>query len=384
MHSAGYNVPVDMVVEFERSGIVVGGEVEYQLPSGETRLMNEADLDTLLARVKKTPEGKWRGLASRFLSGRPVGPFDWKGRRRDDPNDHLDHQDHRELRGLRMFSAWLNHFDTKQGNTLDMYVGEDSSGYVSHHLIDFASSLGAGGRGPSRILGSEYGLDLTAVAGRTLALGLHEDPWRSLERPDGLSEVGYFQAAGFHPMKFKPQQPNTAFANMTHRDGYWAAKILSAFTDEHIEAAVARGRYRNPDAHRYVVQTLIERRDIIVKYWFDRIPPLDFVWRDGFRVRYRDLGVDRGIYRDVVTRYRIRCAAVNAERDAAEWSDWTSGNTAETDLSSESIANLLGEASRTSYPFIAVECQLDRGDGWSSSVVAYFARTGANLVAVER
>jgi hypothetical protein len=383
-HSAGYNVPLDVVVEFERSRLVVGGDVKFTLPSGEKRVMNEADLDSLLARVKQTPEGKWRGLASRFLSGRPVGPFDWKGTRRDDANDHVNHQDHRELRGLRMFAAWLDHFDTKQSNTLDMYVGEEGEGYVKHNLIDFASSLGAGGRGPAQINGEEYGLDFPAIMGRTLSLGLHEDPWRSHQRPRGLSEIGFYQSAGFHPMKFKPQQPNTAFANLTHNDAYWAAKIISAFSDEHIEACVARGKYRDPAAHEYMTRTIIERRDILVRYWFDRVPPLDFIAIDGFRIRFRDLGVDRGLYTDVVSRYRMRCAAVDRERDAGEWSAWTDGPVPAVDLESDAVARVLGEASRTSHPFVAIECQLDRGEGWSSSVTAYVSRKSGNLVAVER
>jgi hypothetical protein len=384
MHSAGYNVPVDVVVEFERSQLIVGEDVKFTLPSGEKRVMTEADLDTLLARVEKTPEGTWRGLASRYLSGRPVGPFDWKGTRKDDPNDRIRHQDHRELRGLRMFAAWLNHFDTKQGNTLDMYVGADGEGYVKHCLIDFASSLGAGGRGPSQGLGEEYGLDFAAITGRTLALGLHEDAWRRHQRPHGLSEIGYFQSAGFHPMKFKPQQPNTAFANLTHNDGYWAAKIISAFGDDHLRACVDRGRYRDPEATEYMTRTLIERRDTLVRYWFDRVPPLDFATVEGFRVRFRDLGVERGVYNDVVTRYRVRCAAVNREREAEQWTEWDEGPEPSVDLGAAAVARVLGEANRTGHPFIAVQCQLDRGEGWSSTVTAHVSRLSGKLVAVER
>ncbi|NIW47138.1 MAG: hypothetical protein GWN30_21030, partial [Gammaproteobacteria bacterium] len=60
-----------------------------------------------------------------------------KGIRDDDLNDVIPHQHRRELRGLRVVAAWLNHFDTKANNTLDVYV-ED--GYVRHYLIDFGST----------------------------------------------------------------------------------------------------------------------------------------------------------------------------------------------------------------------------------------------------
>ena len=67
--------------------------------------MVEADLDAILGRVECGNDGRWRAISSRFLPGKPIGPFDYKGRRPDDPNDSIDHEDRRELRGLRLFAA---------------------------------------------------------------------------------------------------------------------------------------------------------------------------------------------------------------------------------------------------------------------------------------
>ena len=385
-HAAGYNVPEDVVVDFERADLVLGEDVEIEI-EGVERAMTEADIDTLLGRVKQFQEGEWRGLASRFLSGRPVGPFDYKGRRKDDPNDRVDHEDRRELRGLRMMAAWVNHFDTKQDNTLDMFIaGEDGNGYVRHNLIDFASTLGSGGRGPVRMFGNEYAIDFANITGRTMALGLYENEWRRLERPDGLDEVGYLPYENFDPMAFKPQQPNTAFSQLTRRDGYWAAKIISSFQDAHVDAAVSRGRYRNPAAAEYIATALKGRRDALVRYWFDRVPPLEFFALEGTRLSFHDIGKERGYYSRVndITKYRVRVAAVDSERDPERWSDWWLLPHPAVDLNTETLAVALQDVSMEERPFLAVELQVTRNEEWSRSVVAYFSRSQDRIVAVDR
>src|SRR5262249_35858147 len=258
------------------------------------------------------PDGRWLAIASRFLDGRPLGPFSDKGRRKDDPNDHLRHEDRRELRGLRMFCAWLNHWDMKEQNSLDMFVQDGDAHYVRHHLIDFASTLGAAaGGGAQPRFGAENTLDVPAIGGRLFALGLHEDGWRRAKRPAGLSEIGYFESRDFHPMEWKALQTNVAFANMNRKDGYWAAKIVSAFTDEQLRAVVAVGRYRDPEAAAYMARVLAERRDIIARYWFDRMAPLDFFTVAQGRISFHDLGAERRVYPGATSRYRVRCAAVN-------------------------------------------------------------------------
>ena len=124
LHAAGYNVPADFAVTFRRGDVVLGPGVMLTDAEGRRRPMTEADVDTLLSRVMPLPDGSYPAAASRFLPGRPLGPFDWKGRRDDDPTDRVNHENRRELRGLRMICAWIAHFDMKQHNTLDMWVEE--------------------------------------------------------------------------------------------------------------------------------------------------------------------------------------------------------------------------------------------------------------------
>ncbi|MBM3811326.1 MAG: hypothetical protein FJW20_06785 [Acidimicrobiia bacterium] len=52
-------------------------------------------------------DDKYRGGASLYLPGKPLGPFKYYGTRRDDPNDVTPHEHRRDLRGLSVFCAWL-------------------------------------------------------------------------------------------------------------------------------------------------------------------------------------------------------------------------------------------------------------------------------------
>ena len=385
LHAIGYNVPDDAAVTFTRDRLVVSPKATITGEKKVKRTMTSADLDTMLARVDRLPDGTWLAIASRYLDGKPIGPFSYKGRRSTDPNDRLRHEDRRELRGLRMFCAWLDHWDMKEQNSLDMYVADDGRHYVRHYLIDFASTLGAaaGPQGAQPRFGYEYTLDFPAIGGRMATLGLHQDEWRTLRRPPGLPEVGYYVSKPFHPMEWKPLETNVAFANMNRDDGYWAAKIMSAFTDEQLMAAVAMGRYRNPEAASYVRHTLSERRDQIARYWFDRVPPLDFfAVRDG-AVRVHDLGAERNLYPPQSSRYRVRCAAVDKDRRGM-WTQWSGITKTSVPIETGPAADAVAKAHPSKWPFLAVEVQVSRGGEWSEGVTAYVSRASNEVIAVER
>jgi hypothetical protein len=225
--------------------------------------------------------------------------------------------------------------------------------------------------------------------GRTLALGIHDNRWAHRERPEGLSEIGFFDNRWFDPSEWKPYIPNTAFANLTDRDGYWAAKIISAFSSSHLEAIVHEAHYQDPRAANYLVRVLEERRDRIARFWFDRVPPLDFFSLTGEGVTFHDLGVDRRLYPAEVTRYRYRWAAVTEDREAAAWGDWLQTSLPIVPLptgveSGEDGLDAARSADLDRYPFLALQCQVDRGDGWSQTVTVYLARSSGRIVALER
>ena len=67
-----------------------------------------------------------------------------------------------------------------------------------------------------------------------------------------------------------------------------------------IEAAIAEGQYSDPEAAHYILQTVIQRRDIVGRYWFSKVNPLDrFEIRntsDGQQgLHFVDLAVESGL-----------------------------------------------------------------------------------------
>ena len=386
-HAIGFSVPVDRLVMFSREDLVVGEGAMMRLPRVGKVPMTEANLDSILTATGSIFSGEYHALASRYLDGQPLGPFDDQGFREDDPNDTIRHQDRRELRALKVFAAWVNHFDTKMHNSLDMYVGNPGEGYIRHYLIDFASTLGSFGDELVKRFGYEYGFDTFPIMGRTLTLGIFEDTWVALERPEGLDEVGLFDVATFEPDKWKPDLPHSGMADMTARDGYWAAKILSAFTDEDLRLIVEQGHFQNPAAVDFLVETLAARRDKIVRYWFAKVPPIDFFTLTPAGIEFHDLAVERGYTEVEKPLYRFRLKPVDSQRKegADGWTDWQEITT--------TVVPLFDETNRLSadiprggeeYPFLAIDVQVDHGDGWSSSTVLYGAYATGRLVALDR
>jgi hypothetical protein len=198
------------------------------------------------------------------------------------------------LRGLRLFAAWLNHDDTRSINSLDVYVEGDGGGYVRHYLIDFGSCLGSGSvKSQTRRAGNEYMWDAGPTFKTMATLGLWVRPYLKIRYPS-FPSIGRFESNAFRPEKWVPEYPNPAFDRMDDADAYWAAKIVMSFTDQDIRTLVETGRLSDPDASEYLVQTLIDRRDAIGKYYFGRIEPLDDFVVSGDSLHFVDLAVERG------------------------------------------------------------------------------------------
>lgn len=298
--AAGYNTPENYVFHFDPSNLVLDEGVEITVfdEEGEVREYevdpDEADEEELtmplfqhhvLRRLPRRPDGTIRALASRFLDGIPKGPFSYKGMRPDDPNDVVPHEHRRELRGLYVMEAWLNQTDTKQGNSLDMFILDPRSpedeearrfGYLRHNLIDFGSSIGSAAVRPHNPRhGQENELDLDAISKRFLTLGLYERPWQDTGDTVYPASAGYYSARDFNPGDWRPNMPNPAFDNRQPGDGYWGAKLVMSFTDAQLFAAVDAGQYTSPQAHRYILNGLKARRDLTGRYWFAQVSPLD-------------------------------------------------------------------------------------------------------------
>lgn len=304
-YAAGYNVPENYLVYFDPKILRVGDDVEIIDDEGKKRRMTIDDLDKILSRIEKLPDGRIRAVASLYVSGKLKGPFYYENTRQDDPNDFIPHQHRRELRGLRVMAAWLNHFDTKANNTLDVY---DPAGYMKHFLIDFGSTMGSQGDEPMPpYIGKEESFDAHEILKSTVTLGLHVEPWEKVKGVKYTS-IGHYQSEDFDPQKYKFILPNPAFELMTNLDGYWGARLVMSFTDDQIRSAVSTAQYSNPDAAEYLIRTIIERRNIIGRYWFAKMPPIDHfdisTHEQGVQALcFQDLAIASGLADAETTRY---------------------------------------------------------------------------------
>jgi hypothetical protein len=286
-HAIGYNVPENMLVWFTREQLAIGANAVVRDSLGKERKLTAQDLEQILAKVPQQAGGRYRAVASKLLSGKPLGPFKYYGTRADDPNDVFPHEHRRELRGMAVFAAWLNHDDSRAVNTLDMLVPSDGRQYVKHYLIDFGSTLGSGSVSAQKVrAGNEYAFEMKPTLSRIATLGLWDRPWVRTRYPD-LPSVGRFESADFNAAEWKPEYPNAAFKNVQPEDGYWAAKIVMSFSNEDIRAAVKAGQLTDKRAEEYLIDALIERRDKIGRYWFSKVVSLD-----NFRIEESSLRFD--------------------------------------------------------------------------------------------
>jgi hypothetical protein len=303
-HAAGYHVPESFVVVFDPATLKLAANVPYTDSKGRKRTMTEADLTELMKRAERRPDGTIRASAGRFLKG-AVGPFRYHGTVDEDPNDRVPHDYLRPLRGMYVMAAWLNHFDTKDGNSLDIYTTEDGRRFVKHYVRDFGSTMGSAGLGPVKPdTGHKNKFDPHDIFLDLFSLGFRVKGWEK-KGPVKYPSIGLYESVYYDPLNYEPLIPNPAFERCTDRDGYWGAKLVMSFTDEQIETAVAAGKYSDPEAAKSLVQTLIERRDKTGRAWFARIAPLDRFELANDVLRFTDLGIDRKLWSAGETEYQV-------------------------------------------------------------------------------
>lgn len=309
VHAAGYHVPHYSIVHFRADELVVGVDATFEDETGRERPMEQVDLEAALASLVVRPDGSYRGIASLFLEGVPVGPFAYSGTRDDDPNDIIPHELRREIRGFQVLASWINHVDVKEANTFDAYVTEDDRRYVRHHFIDFGSTMGSGDfvNGPCRV-GHEYMFDGAAIGKSFVTLGAWERPWE-VSCNIAFPEVGRFEGEFFDAATWKPNYPNLAFRGMGAADGYWGAKVVTAFDDDLVQALAEAGDYSRPEVEQFVAEAFRMRRDKIGEYWFDRVTPLEAFELETIgettTLSFRDLAVERGLAAAETRRYIV-------------------------------------------------------------------------------
>ncbi|MEX2604966.1 MAG: hypothetical protein WD361_12215 [Gracilimonas sp.] len=307
-YAAGYNVPEATITYFNPEKVKISDGVMVE-DKGEERQMTHEDYEAIINNRATDQKGNIRAIASKFVDGTPVGQWEFKGTRKDNPNDRVAHEHRREVRGMRVISSWLNDTDRRDANTMALYIDE---GYIKHLVQDFGNTLGANGSGIHQpIYGQAYLIDPRFMLLHASTLGLYVNSWESIEAQNHIPHpsVGYFRSDTFNPGRWVSVHPLPAYENMTLRDAFWGAKQVMSFSDEEIAAIVKTGKLSNPDAEEYLTNVLIERRDKIGRHWFSRINPIDkfisIIKNDSLVLSFSDLGIQGKIFDPRHTEYEF-------------------------------------------------------------------------------
>ncbi|MCU1282535.1 MAG: hypothetical protein JWM53_6081, partial [bacterium] len=299
--ASGWRVPADDILDVARDQLRVAPGATKSGRYGRPEPLAEGNVDALLRRCARNPDGRYRAVASRWVPGHILGPMSWLGRDKSDGNDRYAHENRRDLRGFGVWAAWVDDVDVIENNTLDTYVGEPGRGHVVHYQLDVGGSFGGFSAAPLHYwMGDQSYFQAGRIFGAFLTLGVvpfrwEDQRWQRRRRAlvEQYPEFGGYSAQHFDPRAWRPIVDIPAFARQTRRDRYWGAKRVAAFSREELAAAVATGGYR-PAAASYLADALWGRRIRIARDAFGETAALDHVAVVGDRLCFVDLWVRAG------------------------------------------------------------------------------------------
>ena len=269
----GYNQVESFLTTFDPKRVEFDPKATIRRPSGARTKFTEDDVNAILERVAKRPDGTYRVIAGRLIPGKILGGFLYDGTRPDDPNDIVPHEHRRELRALHVFGAWTNLTDLKANNTLDALATVNGRPIVKHYLQDVGSTFGMCNDLHEWDLSYEHFIQGDTTWRRLFSFGFAFSPWQTIKYEEYPS-IGKFEGDRFDPKAWRPQTPTAAYLEMRDDDAFWAARRVAAFTDEMIRAVVHTGEYSDPDAEKYLADVLIKRRDKITRTWLTAVNPI--------------------------------------------------------------------------------------------------------------
>jgi hypothetical protein len=281
-HAIGFNTTCEQIVELRKAQLKLTPDLKVIDNNGVSHPFDDAALDKVLASTTQRPQNRVRMQASKWLPGLSIGPFRYIGTRPDDPNDAIDHADRRELRGSRILSAWLDHWDAREQNSMDVWMAADpkdkrsSPGTVLHYFIDTSDTMGGdvSVADMSRRLGYSYELDFGDIFRSLITFGVEERPWDHARPVPGREKFGFYRADDFDPATWKTMYPNPAFLRMTERDAAWMARMIARFSIDDIRRFVALGRWGDPTDADYLTRILVERQRRILVRYLGKLSPL--------------------------------------------------------------------------------------------------------------
>ncbi|HXX66848.1 MAG TPA: hypothetical protein VEK07_06690 [Polyangiaceae bacterium] len=311
----GYNSTCEQAL-FVRPSIfeLKPGLVARQGNFGDLYSFDQKALDALFA--KSSHHGSLlRISASAWVPGYVLEQFRYEGTRSDDPNDIVPHEDRRELRAARVLASLIDHFDSREGNSLDSWLpdvpgapADSSPGHVVHFQMGTSAALGSvwDWEPLSRRLGYSYVVDWADMGADFATLGANKRVWERVEKIPGRETFGYFDVEHFDPERWKNEYPNPAFGRMTERDAAWMARILARLTPEMIRTLVEMARFADPANTEYLEHVLSGRLAKILERYLTRVSPIGNVRVEG---RERVCGVNLAEWRRLREPAQFRYAA---------------------------------------------------------------------------
>jgi hypothetical protein len=164
---------------------------------------------------------------------------------------------------------------------------------------------------------------------------------------------------------------------MTPEDAFWAARLVSKFSNETIRAIVAKARYSEPGAAEHITSTLITRRDKVLRTWLTGVNPLvnAQLSNDGV-LTFENAAVDAGVAKPA-TQYRYTLSRFDNAAGAA--TPQTEGSiTAGTSDVKGPLRLEISVPKVLDAPFVQVSVSTIHPDypGWSNPVTFTFRRNG--------
>ena len=376
----GYYQVESFITSFDPNKVEFDPKATLRRPSGARTRFTTDDMNSILERVAKNPDGTYRVIAGRLIPGKILGGYLFAGTRPDDPNDLVPHEQRRSLRALRVFGAWTNLTDLKAANTLDTLLTENGRTYVKHYLQDVGSTFGMCNDEFEWDLSHEYFVEGDTTRKRLFSFGFALSDWQTIPYPEYYPSVGRFEGDRFDPRTWHPQTPTTAYMETRDDDAFWAARRIALFTDELIRAAVRAAQFSDPKAEKYLGDVLIKRRDKILNLYLTAVNPIvnPRLDADG-RLSFENAAIAAGVAKGQPT-YRASWMLFDNTTGATKPLSSTDGQT--TSLNAPSgLPTAAG-----SYIEVDITADLQAYPTWKEPIKTFFRRTaqGWTLVGLER